>query len=146
NPENPIIGNRSFGENKENVTTKALAFMKGLESENIISVAKHFPGHGDTNVDSHKALPVLEHSRRRLREVELYPFKHLIDEGLPGVMTGHLEVPSFEPRKGFPASLSKDIVTDLLKDKMNFQGLVITDALAMEGARIPNAGGNSLAA
>lgn len=146
NPENPIIGNRSFGENKENVTTKALAFMKGLESENIISVAKHFPGHGDTNVDSHKALPVLEHSRRRLREVELYPFKNLIDEGLPGVMTGHLEVPSFEPRKGFPASLSKDIVTDLLKDKMNFQGLVITDALAMEGARIPNAGGNSLAA
>ena len=146
NPDNPIIGNRSFGEDKENVTSKALAFMKGMESENIISVAKHFPGHGDTSVDSHKALPVLKFSRRRLREVELYPFRNLIEAGLPGVMTGHLAVPSLEPRKGYPASLSQDIVTDLLKDKMEFQGLVITDALAMQGANIPEAGENSLPA
>ena len=146
NPDNPIIGNRSFGENKENVSAKAIAFMKGMESENIISVAKHFPGHGDTSVDSHKALPVLKFSKRRLRDVELYPFRNLIEEGLPGVMTGHLEVPSLEDRKGFPASLSKDIVTGLLKDDMEFQGLVITDALAMQGAKIPEAGENSLAA
>ena len=146
NPDNPIIGNRSFGENKEKVTSRALAFMQGMESENIISVAKHFPGHGDTSVDSHKALPVLDFSRKRLRDVELYPYGTLIKGGLPGVMVGHLEVPAFESRKGFPASLSKDIVTGLLKDRMEFQGLVITDALAMKGAMIPEAGENSLAA
>ena len=146
NPDNPIIGNRSFGESRENVSEKALAFMRGMEKGKVLSVAKHFPGHGDTNTDSHKALPVLDFSKKRLKETELYPFEELIANGLPGVMVGHLEVPAFEKRKGFPSSLSKPIVTDLLKDKMEFQGLVVTDALAMEGARIPEIGGNSLAA
>lgn len=146
NPDNPIIGNRSFGENRENVTEKALAFMNGMEKGNVLSVAKHFPGHGDTSTDSHKALPILNFSKKRLKEIELYPFEKLIDLGLPGVMVGHLEVPAFEKREGFPSSLSEAIVTDLLKEKMEFRGLIITDALAMEGADISEMGGNSLAA
>lgn len=135
NPENPIIGNRSFGENKERVTEKALALLSGFESEGVLTSAKHFPGHGDTNVDSHKALPVLNFSKERLDSIELYPYKKLIAAGIPGVMVGHLEVPALDARKGTPASVSYPVITELLKEKLNFKGLVLTDALDMKGVK-----------
>ena len=134
NPKNPIIGNRSFGEDKENVTEKALAFMKGMQSAGIIGSAKHFPGHGDTDMDSHKTLPTIDFSRERLDTLELYPYKKLISEGLNSVMVAHLNVPMLEPRLNYPSSLSFRIVTDLLKDELAFNGLVFTDALNMKGA------------
>ncbi|HET8810624.1 MAG TPA: glycoside hydrolase family 3 N-terminal domain-containing protein, partial [Flavobacteriaceae bacterium] len=132
NPENPIIGNRSFGEDKENVTQKALAFMEGMHSQGILSSAKHFPGHGDTDQDSHKTLPTIGFSKKRLDSVELYPFKKLINNGVSSVMIAHLNVPALEP-DNIPSSLSKKIVTKLLKKKLDFHGLVFTDALNMRG-------------
>ncbi len=134
NPDNPIIGNRSFGENRNNVTEKAYAFIKGLQSENVLACAKHFPGHGDTNVDSHKALPVLDFDRDRLDSIELYPYKPLIEKGLSSIMVAHLSVKTLEPNEELPTSLSYKVVTGLLKDKLNFNGLIITDALNMKGA------------
>ncbi len=134
NPQNPIIGNRSFGENPENVTDKAIALTKGLQSEGVFATAKHFPGHGDTDQDSHHTLPSVNHSIERMNEVELYPYKKLFKEGLASVMVAHLNVPAFETRNGYPSSISKNIVTDLLQKKMNFKGLVFTDALNMKGA------------
>lgn len=133
NPLNPIIGNRSFGENKKRVTEKALAFMKGMQGEGVLTSAKHFPGHGDTDVDSHKDLPVLNFTKERLDSIELYPYKKLIPEGLTGVMVGHLNIPALEPNKNTPSSLSFPIITGLLKDKLNFNGLVMTDAMDMQG-------------
>ncbi len=132
NPDNPIIGNRSFGEDKINVTQKAIACMNGMHSEGILSSAKHFPGHGDTDQDSHKTLPTIGFSRIRLDSVELYPFRKLIENGVSSVMIAHLNVPALEP-SNIPSSLSKKIVTDLLKQKMGFHGLVFTDALNMRG-------------
>lgn len=134
NSENPIIGNRSFGEEKINVTEKAVAFLKGMQREGILSSAKHFPGHGDTKTDSHKTLPTISFSKKRIEEVELYPYRKLIEEGVSSVMIAHLNVPALEARKDYPSSISKPIVTDLLKEKMNFQGLIFTDALNMKGA------------
>lgn len=134
NPKNPIIGNRSFGEDKENVTQKALAFMKGMQSAGILGTAKHFPGHGDTDMDSHKTLPTIDFTRERLDTLELYPYKKLIAEGLTGVMVAHLNVPALEDRNNYPSSLSKNVVTNLLKDEMSFNGLIFTDALNMKGA------------
>lgn len=133
NPDNPIIGNRSFGENKYNVTQKAIAFMKGMHSENILSSAKHFPGHGDTDVDSHKALPVLNFSRKRLDSIELYPYKLMIKAGVSSIMVGHLNVPALDDRKNHPSSISKPIITNLLKEDYNYKGLIFTDALNMRG-------------
>ncbi|HET8752757.1 MAG TPA: glycoside hydrolase family 3 N-terminal domain-containing protein, partial [Salinimicrobium sp.] len=133
NPENPIIGNRSFGEDRINVTDKALAFIRGMQRENVLSSAKHFPGHGDTSTDSHKALPSISFSKERIDSVELYPYRKLIANGLSGVMVGHLNVPALEKKANLPSSLSKKIVTGLLKEQMNFNGLIITDALAMKG-------------
>lgn len=133
NPENPIIGNRSFGENKERVTQKALAFMKGMHKENVLSSAKHFPGHGDTDTDSHKALPTLNFTKKRLDSLELYPYYKMIQEGVSSIMVGHLNVPALEPRKNFPSSLSKKIITELLRDSLHYKGLVFTDALNMRG-------------
>ena len=133
NPKNPIIGNRSFGEDKENVTEKALAFMKGMQSAGIIGSAKHFPGHGDTDLDSHKTLPTIDFTRERLDTLELYPYRKLINEGLNSVMVAHLNVPALEPQFNFPSSLSSRIVTGLLKDEMGFNGLIFTDALNMKG-------------
>ncbi|MBT8184340.1 MAG: beta-N-acetylglucosaminidase, partial [Eudoraea sp.] len=115
NPRNPIIGNRSFGEDKENVARNGIAFMKGMAAAGVLTSGKHFPGHGDTATDSHKALPVIEFTRERLDSVELYPFKRLIKEGLNSVMVAHLEVPALESKKEKPSSLSSDIVTELLK-------------------------------
>lgn len=134
NPQNPIIGNRSFGENPENVTDKAIALTKGLQSEGGFATAKHFPGHGDTDQDSHHTLPSVNHSIERMNEVELYPYKKLFKEGLASVMVAHLNIPAFETISGYPSSISKNIVTDLLQKKMNFKGLVFTDALNMKGA------------
>jgi len=134
NPKNPIIGNRSFGENKYNVTEKAVAFTKGMQSVGVLANAKHFPGHGDTSTDSHKTLPFLDFSLDRLDSIELYPYKKLFKTDLASVMIAHLNVPSLEPKEGVPTSISYKVVTELLKEKMNFNGLIFTDALNMKGA------------
>jgi beta-glucosidase-like glycosyl hydrolase/CubicO group peptidase (beta-lactamase class C family) len=133
NPLNPIIGNRSFGEDRDNVTEKALAFMKGMQSAGVLANAKHFPGHGDTDQDSHKTLPTINFNKKRIDSIELYPYKELIAKGLSSVMVAHLKVPSLEP-SGYPSSLSKYIITDVLKETLGFKGLIFTDALTMKGA------------
>ena len=133
NPKNPIIGNRSFGEDRDNVTEKALAFMKGMQEAGVLANAKHFPGHGDTDQDSHEMLPTIGFNKKRIDSIELYPYRKLIKEGLSSVMVAHLSVPNLEPRSGYPSSLSKHIVTDILKDSLGFQGLIFTDALTMKG-------------
>ena len=134
NPLNPIIGNRSFGENKINVTQKAIAFSKGMQSMGVLANAKHFPGHGDTASDSHLKLPVLNFSRQRLDSVELYPYKRVFDAGMASVMTAHLSIPVLESNPKLPTSLSSNVVTDLLKYKLGFLGLIFTDGLNMKGA------------
>jgi len=134
NPKNPIIGNRSFGEDKENVTEKSIAFMKGMQSAGILANAKHFPGHGDTDTDSHKTLPTISFTKERIDSVELYPYRRLIREGLSSVMVAHLNVPSLEQKAGLPSSISKTIVTGMLKGQLGFNGLIFTDALNMKGA------------
>lgn len=134
NPKNPIIGNRSFGEDKENVTEKAIAFMKGMQSAGIMGSAKHFPGHGDTDMDSHKTLPTLYFSRERLDSLELYPYSRLINEGLNSVMVAHLNIPSLVSQSNLPSSLSSEIITGILKGELGFNGLIFTDALNMKGA------------
>ena len=134
NPKNPIIGNRSFGEDTDNVTQKSIAFIKGMQSAGILANAKHFPGHGDTDTDSHKTLPTINFSKNRIDSIELYPYKRLMNQGLSSVMVAHLNVPSLEPQNGLPSSLSKIIVTDILKKDLGFKGLIFTDALNMKGA------------
>lgn len=134
NTENPVIGLRSFGENPHAVAEKGIAYSRGLEGEGIISVAKHFPGHGDTSEDSHYTLPTVHHDLSRLDSVELFPFREYVREGFAGVMTGHLFVPALDKARNRPASLSKPIVTGILREKLGFTGLCFTDALAMKGA------------
>ncbi len=131
NPANPVIHDRSFGENKERVTGCSLAFAQGLQSAGILSCTKHFPGHGDTHIDSHFALPLIEYSREHLMNNELFPFKHLIENGVDGVMVAHLSIPSLDA-SGVPATLSYPITTELLQNELGFDGLVITDGLGME--------------
>ncbi|MCW3169719.1 glycoside hydrolase family 3 protein [Chryseobacterium sp. 09-1422] len=131
NPNNPIIGNRSFGSEVFNVTQSALSYSNGLQDNIILAAIKHFPGHGDTNTDSHLDLPVVSHNLERLNSIELAPFKALMDKGIGGVMVAHLYVPSLESGKGIPASISKNIITGLLKEKFGYKGLIITDALNM---------------
>lgn len=131
NPNNPIIGNRSFGSDVNNVVNSALAYANGLQDNRILASIKHFPGHGDTDKDSHLDLPVVSHNLERLEKIELAPFKALMNKGIGGVMVAHLYVPALESEKGIPASVSKNIVTDLLKNKLGFKGLIITDALNM---------------
>jgi beta-glucosidase-like glycosyl hydrolase/CubicO group peptidase (beta-lactamase class C family) len=134
NPNNPIIGNRSFGEDKNEVSKRALAFMEGMQSAGVLANAKHFPGHGDTSSDSHKTLPTINFSAKRIDSVELYPYKKLISKNLSSVMVAHLNVPNLDSRSNYPSSLSYPIVTDLLKQKLGFKGLIFTDALSMKGA------------
>lgn len=134
NPLNPIIGNRSFGEDPLNVTAKTIAFTKGMQSVGVLANAKHFPGHGDTESDSHKTLPTIGFSAKRIDSVELYPYKQLFKNKLASVMVAHLNVPSLEPRSGYPSSISKPIVTNLLQNQLDFKGLIFTDALNMKGA------------
>ncbi|MGG7471344.1 glycoside hydrolase family 3 protein [Chryseobacterium arthrosphaerae] len=131
NPNNPIIGNRSFGSEVDNVISSALSYSNGLQDNNILAAIKHFPGHGDTSTDSHLDLPLVSHNTDRLNTVELAPFKALMDKGIGGVMVAHLYVPSLESGKGIPASVSKNIITGLLKDQLGYKGLIITDALNM---------------
>ncbi len=134
NPNNPIIGNRSFGESKENVAKKAIAFSQGMQSVNVLANAKHFPGHGDTATDSHHTLPTINFSEQRIDSIELYPFKKIFKAGVASVMTAHLSIPALEKNEKLPTSLSKSVVTDLLQEKLGFKGLVITDGLNMKGA------------
>lgn len=138
NAANPVIGYRSFGEDPGRVADLSLAYARGLEQGGVMSVGKHFPGHGDTSSDSHKTLPVVSRSKEGLQKIELVPFKSLIDAGMSGIMVGHIRVPALDP-SGTPASLSAPIVDGLLKKKMKFDGLVFTDALEMAGAQVRGA-------
>ncbi len=133
NPDNPVINSRSFGEDKENVAAKGIAYMRGIQDNGIIATAKHFPGHGDTDSDSHKTLPVINKSRESLDSLEFYPFRELIQTGLNAVMIAHLFVPSLDSTKNTPTTLSKNVVTDILRKKDKFEGLIVTDALDMKG-------------
>ncbi|MDO4727853.1 MAG: glycoside hydrolase family 3 N-terminal domain-containing protein [Bacteroidota bacterium] len=133
NPQNPIIGSRSFGEDPKKVAERAVALMKGIQSANVLATAKHFPGHGDTDKDSHHTLPTVNHSMDRIKKVELYPYQELIQEGLASVMVAHLNIPELEQNSGVPSSISNPIVTDLLQKELGFKGLVFTDALNMKG-------------
>ncbi|MGA2408084.1 MAG: glycoside hydrolase family 3 N-terminal domain-containing protein [Bacteroidales bacterium] len=132
NAQNPVINYRSFGENREKVTSKSIMYMKGLQDNGILATGKHFPGHGDTNVDSHLELPLINHSRTRLDSVELYPFRKLIGEGIGSIMVAHLNLPQLDTTTGLPSTLSHVIINDLLKNELGFRGLVVTDAMMMK--------------
>lgn len=133
NPKNPVIGYRSFGDNKYNVTAKVGAYMNGLQDNKVMVSIKHFPGHGDTDVDSHYDLPQLPFSRARLDSLEMYPFRELIKQGASGVMVAHMNIPALDSTKNLPSTLSQPIVTGILKDEMGFKGLVFSDAMEMKG-------------
>ncbi len=133
NASNPVINYRSFGEDRDNVTSKAMLYMKGMQDNGVMATVKHFPGHGDTDVDSHSDLPVIKHSQERLDTIELYPFKKLIDAGTGIIMTAHLSLPALDTTSNLPASLSPLIVRNLLREKLGFSGLIITDAMNMKG-------------
>ncbi|MGZ7042315.1 MAG: glycoside hydrolase family 3 protein [Thermoanaerobaculia bacterium] len=131
-PDNPVINARSFGEDPAAVARYSCAFLKGVQSERVLATAKHFPGHGDTHVDSHRTLPTLDVSRERLERVELVPFRAAIDAGVASVMIGHLAVPALDP-SGDPATVSSPIINDLLRRHLGFNGLVVSDAFDMGG-------------
>ncbi|MCB0568166.1 MAG: serine hydrolase [Phaeodactylibacter sp.] len=133
NPANPVINTRSFGEGRYNVAVKSYMYAKGMEDNGILACAKHFPGHGDTDVDSHLDLPVIPHSRQRLDSIELFPFRLLSQYGIGSMMVAHLDVPALDSRKNRPTTLSYSTVTDLLKKEIGFEGLIFTDALEMKG-------------
>ena len=133
NPDNPVIGYRSFGDNKYNVAAKGIAYFTGMQSEGLLTTAKHFPGHGDTNVDSHFDLPLLPFSRERLDTLEEYPFREAIKAGISGIMIAHMDIPSLDSTKHLPSTLSRKIVTGILKDSLGFKGLVVSDAMEMRG-------------
>ena len=135
NPKNPIISMRSFGENRYKVTEKAYQIMRGMHDGGILTTLKHFPGHGDTDLDSHLTLPTIPHNRERLDEIELFPFRELINRGATGVMTAHLIVPELCD-ENIPVSQSRAVVHYLLVEEMGFRGLIVTDALDMEGALV----------
>lgn len=133
NAANPVINNRSFGEDKENVRRKGLAYMHGMQDHGVLANAKHFPGHGDTDTDSHYNLPVIKHDINRLRSVELYPYAKMFDEGLGSIMIAHLSIPALDSTPNRASTLSPNVVTRLLKEEMGFGGLIFTDALNMKG-------------
>ena len=133
NAANPVIGTRSFGENKLNVAKKGVAVMKGMQDNHILACAKHFPGHGDTDSDSHLTLPIIKHSYERIDSLELYPFKEMIKEGIGSMMVAHLYIPELDNTKNQASTLSPNIVNGLLKDSLGFEGLIFTDALNMKG-------------
>jgi Beta-glucosidase-related glycosidases len=133
NPRNPVINFRSFGEDKQNVTRKGLAYMRGMMDEGIVVSLKHFPGHGDTDVDSHHDLPQLKFTAGRLDSLEMYPFRELVEAGAAGVMVAHMNIPSLDKTPNLPSSLSKPIITDILKGRLGFKGLAFTDAMDMKG-------------
>ena len=143
NPDNPVINDRSFGANPALVAKHSIAFAQGLNSMNVIACAKHFPGHGDTNIDSHYDLPIIRHDKKRLNTIELYPFKDLIAQNIPAIMIAHLSVPALDDQNNLPSSLSKKIVTDLLRNELGFNGLIITDGLDMESITKNYSDGNA---
>jgi len=130
NPKNPVIGSRSFGSTADLVASMGIQEMKGIRSQNVIPVVKHFPGHGDTSVDSHKDLPVVEHDMKRLRSLELVPFAKAIQEGADAVMVAHLLMKQLDP--DVPASLSHVVIHDILRKELGFQGVIFTDDMTME--------------
>jgi beta-N-acetylhexosaminidase len=132
NPNNPVINYRSFGDNKYNVAAKGIAYMKGMQDAGLLTTAKHFPGHGDTNVDSHLDLPLLPFSRQRLDTLEEYPFRQAIKAGISGVMIAHMDIPALDSTKNLPSTLSKPIVTGILRDSLRFKGLIVSDAMEMK--------------
>ncbi len=133
NPDNPIINTRSLGEDPEQVSRLAVAFIRGCQENGMIATAKHFPGHGDTDQDSHSVLPTIKGDRDRLDEVELYPFKQAIKAGVQAIMTAHLHVPALDPTPELPATLSPLIMTELLRNELGFNGLIVTDSMGMGG-------------
>lgn len=133
NPKNPVINFRSFGENKYNVTVKASAYMKGMQDGGLLVSLKHFPGHGDTDVDSHYDLPKLPFTKARLDTLEIYPFRELIKEGAAGVMIAHMNIPALDNTPNMPSTLSKPIITGILKEELGFKGIIISDAMGMKG-------------
>lgn len=133
NPRNPVINYRSFGEDRENVARKSIAYMRGMQDYGVLANAKHFPGHGDTDTDSHLALPLIRHDRSRLDSLEMYPFREMIREGLGSVMVAHLSVPALDSTPKLATTLSSKVVNGLLKTEVGFKGLVFTDALNMKG-------------
>ncbi|MEO1624944.1 MAG: glycoside hydrolase family 3 N-terminal domain-containing protein [Bacteroidota bacterium] len=133
NPSNPVINTRSFGEDRYNVAAKSYAYMKGMQDGRVYACAKHFPGHGDTDVDSHYDLPIIPHDRQRLDSIELFPFRVLSDHGIESMMIAHLHVPVIDSSANLPTTLSRRAVTTILKDEMGFNGLIFTDALGMKG-------------
>ena len=133
NPRNPVIGYRSFGDSRYNVATKVAAYMKGMQDNGLLVSLKHFPGHGDTDVDSHYDLPQLPFDRTRLDSLELYPFREVIRENASGIMIAHMNIPSLDNTKNLPSTLSRPIVTGILKDQLQFKGLVFSDAMEMKG-------------
>lgn len=133
NANNPVINDRSFGENRQNVSGKAFQYMLGMQDGDIIACAKHFPGHGDTETDSHKDLPVINQTSTRMDSMELYPFKVMIQHGIKSIMTGHLNIPSIDDTPNQPSTLSVKTVKELLKKTLGFKGLVFTDAMSMQG-------------
>ncbi len=133
NPKNPVIGIRSFGDDKYNVAAKVSAYMKGLQDNKVLVSVKHFPGHGDTDVDSHHDLPQLPFSRERLDSLELYPFKELIKDGASGIMVAHMNIPVLDNTPNLPSTLSRPIVTGLLKEDLGFKGIIFSDAMEMKG-------------
>jgi beta-N-acetylhexosaminidase len=141
NPNNPVINDRSFGEDKMRVALKALEYGMGMQNEKVLACAKHFPGHGDTDKDSHYGIPVINKSLGQLDALELFPFKVLFTNGIGSTMSAHLSLPQLD-KTGIPASLSTEITTNLLKNSLNFKGLVFTDALNMKGASTALSGRN----
>lgn len=133
NAKNPIINYRSFGENKYNVALKGAAYMKGMQDGGLLVSLKHFPGHGDTDVDSHYDLPKLNFTKARLDSLEIYPFRELIKEGAAGVMVAHMNIPALDNTPNLPSTLSKPIVTGLLRGELGFRGLIVSDAMEMKG-------------
>lgn len=140
NPNNPVINYRSFGEDKFNVAEKGIAYMRGMQDARVLTTAKHFPGHGDTDTDSHYALPQINHPVARLDTLELYPFKRMIEAGAGGMMVAHLDIPALDST-GIPSTLSKPIITGLLKERLGFEGLIVTDAMNMKGVTKGNSPG-----
>ena len=133
NPDNPIINARAFGEDKENVARKGVAYMQGLQDGKVLASAKHFPGHGDTDMDSHKTLPLIDKTKAQLDSIELYPFKQLIKKGVGSIMIAHLNIPAYTKESAMPSSLTAGVVTDLLREELKFKGLTFTDGLNMSG-------------
>lgn len=133
NAANPVINDRSFGEVKERVAVKGHAYMRGLQDGGVIACGKHFPGHGDTDVDSHYDLPIIRHDRQRMDSLELFPFKQLIPQGLQSIMIAHLHIPAYDDTPNMPTTLSYEVVTKLLKEELRFRGLIVSDAMEMKG-------------